>query len=593
MAAKFDPDDRSILIATDEKIYQWVPATGSVELICTDYLEITDFAVDKTGGLIAWATKDQSVVILDRRSNSRKIFKDHGKWVQALAFSTDGKTFASVGDDAKIIVRRTSDWVVIGTVDAGSKDIWSIALSPDGQRLAAASIYGSVAVWGLENGAQHSPPTVLDIPPDKRWKVAFSGNGTSLGATSWHGTLSLFDAHTLEELGTIDGNDRRVNDIAFAQSRAEVITASESGAVKVWNFETLNPLFFDAHTRTGEVIVGAYSPDGKYFVAGGDSGIITVYKVGSVARLEWACEADMRDWVLGVAFTFDSSRVVAIRSADTFRADQPPIQVFRYETCARDPLIRVPFEGNVTTISASPTTPEIAWGNREGEVFFQSYSTMTSPYKVTVSKDVSVTAISFFHNQHKAVAATADGEIFLIDLRTFRFNKFASLGVYMGSVALSPDDRYVAVGGRDDFIYVWETEKLDSAPTRLAIPGKANNLSFNANGTMLAAGSDAAYAAMWSVHDGWAKVFHLESHKGLRSVVGVRSVYGFHPTRGDLAFDGEAGVVRILPNHVTKGEAIAFGVVEGVDVTFDVPKKEDMEEISSDWRFLNERICQK
>jgi hypothetical protein len=113
----------------------------------------------------------------------------------------------------------------------------------------------------------------------------------------------------------------------------------------------------------------------------------------------------------------------------------------------------------------------------------------------------------------------------------------------------------------------------------LSVTGGSNRLAFDRAGASLAVGSEARYVAMWSVGS-WEKIFQLNT------LVGVRSVYGFHPTRGDLAFDGENGQVRLLPRWTGLGALAVHGVLQGMAVTFDqipsnIARDEDAEVIRS------------
>ena len=71
--------------------------------------------------------------------------------------------------------------------------------------------------------------------------------------------------------------------------------------------------------------------------------------------------------------------------------------------------------------------------------------------------------------------------------------------------------------------------------------GTSGPIFFDLRSEVLAIGSDARHVSLWSVRDR-SKRFQLGA------LVGVRGVFGIHPTRRDLAFDGENGLVRILPN---------------------------------------------
>jgi len=69
---------------------------------------------------------------------------------------------------------------------------------------------------------------------------------------------------------------------------------------------------------------------------------------------------------------------------------------------------------------------------------------------------------------------------------------------------------------------------------------------------------------MWSVTT-WEKIFQLDA------LIGIRGVFDFHLVRGDLAFDGEAGLVRVLPKVLQQklGNVAVGGVLQGTDVFFD------------------------
>jgi WD40 repeat protein len=132
------------------------------------------------------------------------------------------------------------------------------------------------------------------------------------------------------------------------------------------------------------------------------------------------------------------------------------------------------------------------------------------------------------------------------------------------TVRFAFDDKLVAAGGAQDTIQVWDMShpKGSDLVKTLPVIGGSNRLAFKQDGSLLAVGSDGRYISMWSVGN-WDKVFQLEA------LVGVRSVYGFHPTRGDLAFDGENGLVRVLRRQDSVPGAALSGVLSGMDVFFD------------------------
>ena len=137
-------------------------------------------------------------------------------------------------------------------------------------------------------------------------------------------------------------------------------------------------------------------------------------------------------------------------------------------------------------------------------------------------------------------------------------------GVY--TIRFSPDGALIASGGPEERILVWDVALPPGRELVREVPikGGSSRLAFDPTGTIMAVGSGARYVAMWRLPT-WEKIYQLNS------LVGVRSVYDFHPTRGDLAFDGENGLVRIWSMRAQpRDDARApIGVLRGMDVFFD------------------------
>jgi hypothetical protein len=182
-----------------------------------------------------------------------------------------------------------------------------------------------------------------------------------------------------------------------------------------------------------------------------------------------------------------------------------------------------------------------------------------------------VNEISFDPRGGVFASASDDGQVLIWDaLRKRLIRRLKGPKQSVNTVKISPTGKLVAAGGDDEYIFVWDLKKHTDEPiVTLSMRGGTNRLTFSEDGQVLAAGSNDRYVAMWSTRS-WEKIWQLDV------LVGVRSVYGFRPYRGDFAFDGENGVVRILPKWPETQERTIVADVRGTSVIFDESRADEL-----------------
>jgi WD40 repeat protein/serine/threonine protein kinase len=261
----FSPDGKRLASAGDRTVRVWDAATGKELLTLKGHTGlVTSVAFSPDGkrlasashgevrfgpggvGRLPNATWDQTLNIWDAETGQGPLtLNAHRRDVYSVAFSPDGKRLASAGGvwDEKQN-KYTAGVVKVWGVKTGKEQLMvtghttvvcSVAFSPDGKRLASASADRTAKVWDAQSGKE-----ALTLQGHTRdvYSVAFSPDGKRLATASADKTAKVWDATTGEELLTLHGHTGGVSSVAFSPGGKRLATASADGTVKVWDVRT-------------------------------------------------------------------------------------------------------------------------------------------------------------------------------------------------------------------------------------------------------------------------------------------------------------------------------------------------------------------
>jgi serine/threonine protein kinase/WD40 repeat protein len=166
----------------------------------------------------------------------------HFQPVLCLAFSPDGRTLATGGEDAGVQLHPLAAGGRAESLRQHGGPVSGLAFSPDGRTLATTDNgpdSPGVAVWDLTPRRSVERPRLMGHTGAVRG-LAFAPDGRTLASTGGHEfdpTLRLWDVPTGVEKTRLTGHARAVNAVGWLPDQRALVTVSDDGSARVWQTE--------------------------------------------------------------------------------------------------------------------------------------------------------------------------------------------------------------------------------------------------------------------------------------------------------------------------------------------------------------------
>ncbi|KAH7921007.1 WD40 repeat-like protein [Leucogyrophana mollusca] len=251
------------------------------------------------GRHMASASGDKSIIIWDVESGRQAGQPlQHDSSLMSIAISPDGRRIAS-GIEKRVIVWDALTREVVHQFDEGG--VWMQAYSPDGRWIATAPIAKEreIHLWDADTGRPGREPLRCDSGV---FCVAFSPDGAQIAAGCDDGSFEVFDIATGESVvGPIKGHTRYVSSVVYSPNGRLLVTASWDKSIRVWYSTT--------GVEVGKPMLGnedainciAVTVDGRRIASAGRDGTVRLWDLET--RLQVGDSFDAHGWVLAVAFS--------------------------------------------------------------------------------------------------------------------------------------------------------------------------------------------------------------------------------------------------------------------------------------------------
>jgi WD40 repeat protein len=314
-AVRFSPNGRRLASAgSDHAVKLWDVASGQPVAVLQGHADfVKSVAFSHNGKLIVSGSADHTVKLW-RMADGRELrtITAHDSWVGPVLFSADNHAVVSRGGDGAINVWDIITGKKLRSLAAGNAGggTASVALSADGQKLAAGVANNAVKLWNLADGAPLRTFTGHGAAVEA---VAFAPDGTILASGDQRGAIKLWDVASGRELRTLSGHTSWVDALAFAPDGRTLASGSGDHSVRVWEVASGRELrALQGHAAP--VTSVAFAPQGQLIASSDEADLIRLWDPASGRELKTL--RGHTDLVEAVAFSPDG-HVLASASADS------------------------------------------------------------------------------------------------------------------------------------------------------------------------------------------------------------------------------------------------------------------------------------
>ncbi|MEE4195871.1 MAG: serine/threonine-protein kinase [Anaerolineae bacterium] len=352
------------------------------------------------------------------------------------------------------------------TLSSSDSSLTCVAISPDGNLLAAGSSDGIVYLFDAITGE-----TVRKIKGHSDYvsDVAFSFDGRILASLGAGGDLKLWDAASGDVISILDGQVSNLWSIAFSPKSLVLATGS----------------------NVGDRSSNLWDPDNEFTDPGGD-GAVRLWDIssGELLHILWG---EGRSSIRSVAFSPDGATLAA--------GSEGAIRL--YDVASGASLS--PLEGHTTFVNRvvfSPDGDTLASGDGYGGIRIWDARSGATIHQLQAHTGF-VNMLAFSQDGSVLVSGDGSGKINLWDVNSGELTE--TLDWHTSDVlalAFSPDGSALASGGKDGLVHLWDVQSASILYTLNGNLESARNVHFTPDGKNLAVKDWQGRIDLWDVASG-------------------------------------------------------------------------------------------
>ena len=390
---------------------------------------------------------DQSAKVWDVISNTMTLLAGHTGIIHRADFNFDGRVVATGGADGKVLLWNTESGQIQLEIEAHEYSIDNLAYHPNKQQVATTSASENcVKLWDTGSGIESAKIVVGHIIND----LDYNKDGSKIVTADQSGTIKIWTTNPGKELLSIESTGRIFNNVIFSPDSSLIVASGENHKISIWDAQNGQlKRHINAHT---ELITDlSFDPSGNKIASASYDKTTKIWDVQSGRKL--LTLLGHQNKIHSIDYNGNGSRLA---------------------TASEDGIIKV--------WDVTPNNDNVPIRNHKS----------------------SVTSINFSQDKMYFVTTSTDGTAKLWQLESKQIRHVFSHGknseIQLLTSAFSNDSLYVATGGKDSKVFIWEVTTGRVLRELMTEEKEIYSLSFSSDGRHLAVGGKSV--SLWNLESG-------------------------------------------------------------------------------------------